>query len=48
LSCLFIVSHFFVDYVLAIPDWSVEDFIKTHQKFLKGQYFYKIFQAMRG
>lgn len=48
LSCLFIVSHYFVDYVLSNPDWSVTDFVKTHQKFLKGMYFQKIFQAMRG
>lgn len=47
LSCLFIVSHYFVDYVLTHPDWSVTDFVKTHQKFLKGMYFQKIFQAMR-
>jgi len=46
LSCLFITSHFFVDYVLATPDWSVDDFIKTNQKLLKGQHFTKIFRAM--
>ena len=48
LSCLFIVSHYFVDYVFAHPDWSVNDFVKTHQKFLKGLYFQKVFQVMKG
>jgi len=48
LSCLFIVSHYFVDYVLNTQDWSVMDFVKTHQKFLKGIYFQKVFQAMKG
>jgi HD-GYP domain-containing protein (c-di-GMP phosphodiesterase class II) len=47
LSCLFIVSHYFVDYVFSHSDWSVTDFVKTHQKFLKGVYFQKVFQAMR-
>ena len=47
LSCLFIVSHYFVDYVYDNTDWSVTDFVKTHQKFLKGTYFQKIFAVMR-
>ncbi len=46
LSCLFIVSHYFVDYVFTHQDWSVTDFIKTHEKTLKGIYFQKVFQAM--
>ena len=48
LSCLFIVSHYFVDYVFTHPDWSAMDFVKTHQKLLKGVYFQKVLQAMRG
>jgi hypothetical protein len=47
LSCLFIVSHYFVDYVLNNADWTLEDFVKTHEKFLKGNYFNKIFNFMR-
>jgi HD-GYP domain-containing protein (c-di-GMP phosphodiesterase class II) len=46
LSCLFLVSHAFVDYVYDHPDWSVQDFVKTHRKIYKGTYFQKIFQAM--
>jgi HD-GYP domain-containing protein (c-di-GMP phosphodiesterase class II) len=48
LSALFIVAHYFVDYVIDHPDWSAEDFVKTYQSRLKGQYFQKIFQAIRG
>jgi response regulator RpfG family c-di-GMP phosphodiesterase len=47
LSCLFIASHAFVDYVLEHPDWTVDDFIRSNQRVLRGQYFQKIFQAMR-
>jgi len=47
LACLFIVSHYFVDYVLTHPDWTVTDFVKSHQKLLKGVYFQKVFQAMQ-
>jgi HD-GYP domain-containing protein (c-di-GMP phosphodiesterase class II) len=46
LSCLFIVSHAFVDYVYDHPDWSLQDFVKTHRKIYKGTYFQKIFQTM--
>ncbi|NDG86206.1 MAG: hypothetical protein EBX52_14350 [Proteobacteria bacterium] len=46
LSALFIVAHYFVDYVIDHPDWSAKDFVKTYQTRLKGQYFQKIFQAM--
>ena len=48
LSALFIVAHYFVDYVIDHPDWSSRDFVKTYQTRLKGQYFQKIFQAMLG
>ena len=46
-SCLFIVSHAFVDYVLSHPDWSMDDFVKTHEKTLKGNYFNKIFAYLK-
>jgi hypothetical protein len=46
LSCLFIVSHAFVDYVYDHPDWSLQDFVKTHRKIYKGTYFQKIFHVM--
>ncbi len=46
LSCLFLVSHAFVDYVYDHPDWSLQDFVKTQRKVFKGTYFQKIFQAM--
>lgn len=46
LSCLFIVSHAFVDYVYDHPDWSLQDFVRTHRKIYKGTYFQKIFQTM--
>ncbi|MBS1958428.1 MAG: hypothetical protein JST80_03060 [Bdellovibrionales bacterium] len=47
LSCLFITAHYFVDYVIDHPDWSMEDFVKTYQKKFKGQYFQKIFEMLR-
>jgi HD-GYP domain-containing protein (c-di-GMP phosphodiesterase class II) len=46
LSCLFILSHYFVDYVMNHSDWTTEDFVKTYKNQLKGQYFTKIFQVM--
>jgi hypothetical protein len=46
LSALFIVSHYFVDYVIDHPDWTADDFVKTYRGRFKGQYFQKIFQAM--
>jgi hypothetical protein len=47
LSSLFIVSHYFVDYVIDHPNWSVEEFIKIHRGFLKGNHFQKILQALQ-
>ena len=47
LSCLFILSHFFVDYVIDHPEWTAEEFIKTYRTRLKGTYFQKIFEAMK-
>jgi len=48
LSALFIVSHHFVDYVIDHPDWTTADFVKSHQNRLKGQYFQKVLQAIKG
>jgi len=47
LSCLFVLSHYFVDYVLTYHDWSVADFVKTHEKKLIGPHFKKIFQVLK-
>jgi hypothetical protein len=47
LSSLFIVSHYFVDYVIENPSWSIEEFIKIHKPLLKGNYFQKIMQALQ-
>jgi HD-GYP domain-containing protein (c-di-GMP phosphodiesterase class II) len=47
LSCLFILSHFFVDYVMNHSDWTTEDFVKTYRTRLKGPYFSKIFSVMK-
>ncbi len=46
LTCLFIVSHLFVDYVLRYNDWSVDDFIRSNRHRLQGEYFNKVFQMM--
>ncbi len=46
LSALFIVSHYFVDYVIDHPDWTAKDFVKTYQHRLKGQYFQKALRAL--
>ncbi len=47
LSSLFIVSHYFVDYVIENPSWTVEEFIKIHKNLLKGNYFQKIMLALQ-
>lgn len=47
LSSLFIVSHYFVDYVIENPTWTVEEFIKIHKNLLRGNYFQKIMQALQ-
>lgn len=46
LSSLFITAHYFVDYVIDHPDWSVEDFVRSYSKRLNGPYFERIFEAM--
>ncbi len=47
LSSLFIVSHYFVDYVIENPAWNIEEFVKIHKNLLKGNYFQKIMQALQ-
>ena len=47
LGSLFIASHYFVDYVIETPDWSISEFIKEHKFILKGQYFQKILQTLK-
>jgi HD-GYP domain-containing protein (c-di-GMP phosphodiesterase class II) len=46
LACLFIFSHYLVDYMIDNPNWTLEGFVKTYQRLLKGAYFTKIFQAI--
>ncbi len=46
LSCLFIVCHEFVDYVLTETKWSFREFVMRFRPDLKGPYFAKIFQVM--
>jgi response regulator RpfG family c-di-GMP phosphodiesterase len=47
LSSLFIFSHYLVDYMINEPDWTISDFIKSHQWILKGTYFTKITQLLK-
>ena len=47
LSSLFIVSHYFVDYVIDHPNWTIAEFVKIHKGLLKGNYFQKIMQALQ-
>jgi hypothetical protein len=47
LSCLFIFSHYLVDYMINDPDWTITDFVKSHQWILKGTYFTKITQLLK-
>jgi len=47
LSCLFIFSHYLVDNIINDPDWTIADFIKSHQWILKGTYFSKITQLLK-
>ncbi len=46
LSCLFIISHAFVDYVYEHPDWSFRKFVDDVRPQFKGPYFIKILQAL--
>ncbi len=46
LSCLFIISHEFVDYLYDHPDWSFRKFVETVKPHYKGPYFIKILQAI--
>ena len=45
LSCLFIVCHEFVDYLIEDSNWSYEDFTKRYKRAFTGPYFHKIFQV---
>ena len=44
LSCLFILSHEFVDYVLTDPYWNTKEFVSQSRESFKGPYFLKILQ----
>jgi len=46
LSCLFIISHEFVDYIYETPDWSFRKFVDAVRPQFKGPYFIKILQAI--
>jgi HD-GYP domain-containing protein (c-di-GMP phosphodiesterase class II) len=46
LSSLFIFCHYLVDYTIENPNWTLDNFVKTYQRLLKGTYFTKIFQAI--
>ncbi len=46
LSCLFIVSHEFVDFVYAHKEWSFRQFVSEMKPKYKGPYFIKILQAI--
>jgi HD-GYP domain-containing protein (c-di-GMP phosphodiesterase class II) len=44
LSCLFMVSHEFVDYVYSTPNWNFRDFTVKARTVFKGPYFIKILE----
>jgi len=46
LTCLFILCHEFVDYILVEPKWSFREFVVRARPTFKGPYFAKILQAM--
>ena len=46
LSCLFILCHEFVDYILVEPQWSFREFVVRSRPSFKRPYFAKILQAM--
>ena len=46
LSCLFIICHEFVDYILTEPNWSFREFVVRSRPVYKGPYFAKILQAV--
>ena len=46
LTCLFILCHEFVDYVLTEPKWSFREFVMRARPTYSGQYFAKVLQAM--
>jgi HD-GYP domain-containing protein (c-di-GMP phosphodiesterase class II) len=45
LSCLFMVSHEFVDYVYSTPNWNFRDFTVKARAVYKGPYFIKILEV---
>ncbi len=45
LSCLFMVCHEFVDYLIADEEWSYEEFVSRNRHSYVGPYFNKIFQV---
>ena len=45
LSCLFMVCHEFVDYVIETPGWTYHEFLKRSENVYKGVYFKKILQV---
>ncbi|NDG86161.1 MAG: hypothetical protein EBX52_14120, partial [Proteobacteria bacterium] len=45
LSCLFMVSHEFVDYVYSTPNWSFREFTVKARAVFKGPYFIKILEV---
>jgi hypothetical protein len=47
LSCLFIFCHYLVDYMIEDPMWSLDAFMKSHQRILRGGYFTKIYQSLQ-
>ncbi len=45
LSCLFVICHEFVDYVIETPDWTYKEFLRNTENTYKGMYFKKILQV---
>ena len=45
LSCLFMICHEFVDYILEEPEWTYQDFTSQFRKMYRGPYFHKVFQT---
>ena len=46
LTCLFILCHEFVDYILTEPRWSFREFVMRSKPVHQGPHFAKILQAM--
>ncbi len=47
LSCLFIICHELVDYIIENEKWSYKEFLSRYKSMYMGQYFSKVFGVIQ-